>query len=300
MAGRVRIAPRTGEGTTVLEWLGRIAPIVFRRRLPPDPLRAHPSPPRSRCARGRCGRSRLVDSGRQAQGVLQTPHGSPVASGRPARCSTRGGSRWARWCSWPAGRVVRRSFSLDCGPQRVLAAPALPEPPGAVLPGRPAKSATPTRSPGSTATTTCPSTDAQTGDRRPALSHLQRRAQSGRRQEPGVAAAQGGVVRLHARLLRLRVSRRRAGRDQRRRTLQRATGARPAITPATHTSLTVGLAVATSGAAASPNMGYHTSPTLAFLMTVFNVRLGWWLRNPAMDATVWTGNAQRLSLRELL
>ena len=45
-------------------------------------------------------------------------------------------------------------------------------------------------------------------------------------------------------------------------------------------SLTVGLAVATSGAAASPNMGYHSSPTLTFLMTVFNVRLGWWLRNP--------------------
>jgi len=26
-------------------------------------------------------------------------------------------------------------------------------------------------------------------------------------------------------------------------------------------------------------MGYHTSPPLAFLMTVFNVRLGWWLPN---------------------
>jgi hypothetical protein len=26
-------------------------------------------------------------------------------------------------------------------------------------------------------------------------------------------------------------------------------------------------------------MGYHTSPPLAFLMTVFNVRLGWWLAN---------------------
>jgi len=38
-------------------------------------------------------------------------------------------------------------------------------------------------------------------------------------------------------------------------------------------------AVAISGAAASPNMGYHTSPAIAFLMTVFNVRLGWWLRN---------------------
>ncbi len=66
-------------------------------------------------------------------------------------------------------------------------------------------------------------------------------------------------------------------------------------------SLTVGLAMAISGAAASPNMGYHSSPTLAFLMTVFNVRLGWWLRNPSPKvATSWTGKHGGLSLRELL
>ena len=35
-----------------------------------------------------------------------------------------------------------------------------------------------------------------------------------------------------------------------------------------------------SGAAASPNMGYHTSPVVAFLLTVFNVRLGWWFPQP--------------------
>jgi hypothetical protein len=64
-------------------------------------------------------------------------------------------------------------------------------------------------------------------------------------------------------------------------------------------ALTVGLAMATSGAAASPNMGYHTSPTLAFLMTVFNVRLGWWLRNPRFPE-VWRNPRERLSLRELL
>jgi hypothetical protein len=39
-------------------------------------------------------------------------------------------------------------------------------------------------------------------------------------------------------------------------------------------------AVAISGAAVSPNMGYHTNPAVAFLLTVFNVRLGWWIRNP--------------------
>jgi len=39
-------------------------------------------------------------------------------------------------------------------------------------------------------------------------------------------------------------------------------------------------AAAISGAAVSPNMGYHSNPATAFLMTVFNVRLGWWLANP--------------------
>jgi len=43
---------------------------------------------------------------------------------------------------------------------------------------------------------------------------------------------------------------------------------------------TLGQAISVSGAAASPNMGYHTSPVVSFLLTVFNVRLGWWLRNP--------------------
>jgi hypothetical protein len=43
---------------------------------------------------------------------------------------------------------------------------------------------------------------------------------------------------------------------------------------------TLGQAIAVSGAAASPNMGYHTSPVTAFLLTLFNVRLGWWFPNP--------------------
>jgi hypothetical protein len=42
----------------------------------------------------------------------------------------------------------------------------------------------------------------------------------------------------------------------------------------------ISTAVAISGAAVSPNWGYHTNPATAFLLTVFNVRLGWWLRNP--------------------
>ena len=46
------------------------------------------------------------------------------------------------------------------------------------------------------------------------------------------------------------------------------------------TGITLGTAVAISGAAVSPNMGYHTSTTLSLLLTLFNVRLGWWLGNP--------------------
>lgn len=49
----------------------------------------------------------------------------------------------------------------------------------------------------------------------------------------------------------------------------------------THDGILLGTTVAISGAAASPNQGYHTSTAVAFMMTVFNVRLGWWLGNPA-------------------
>jgi hypothetical protein len=49
------------------------------------------------------------------------------------------------------------------------------------------------------------------------------------------------------------------------------------------TGITLGTAVAISGAAASPNMGYNSSPALSFLLTLFNVRLGWWLGNPKKE-----------------
>ena len=47
--------------------------------------------------------------------------------------------------------------------------------------------------------------------------------------------------------------------------------------------VTLGTAVAISGAAVSPNMGFHTYPPLAFLMTVFDVRLGVWFANPRFE-----------------
>ena len=45
--------------------------------------------------------------------------------------------------------------------------------------------------------------------------------------------------------------------------------------------MTLGTAITISGAAASPNMGYHSSTALGVLLTLFNVRLGAWLGNPS-------------------
>lgn len=65
--------------------------------------------------------------------------------------------------------------------------------------------------------------------------------------------------------------------------------------------LMLGEAVATSGAAASPNMGYHSNPALAFLMTIFNVRLGMWLGNPKnKKRKIWAAAGPRVGLIALL
>jgi len=49
---------------------------------------------------------------------------------------------------------------------------------------------------------------------------------------------------------------------------------------------TLGSALAISGAAASPNMGFRTTRAFAFLMAMFNIRLGWWTGNPR-DPKAW-------------
>jgi hypothetical protein len=64
--------------------------------------------------------------------------------------------------------------------------------------------------------------------------------------------------------------------------------------------ISLGTAMAISGAAASPNMGYYTSPGISFLMTLFNVRLGWWLANPANDKAPYWRTAPVSSLKPLL
>jgi hypothetical protein len=61
----------------------------------------------------------------------------------------------------------------------------------------------------------------------------------------------------------------------------------------------LGTAMGISGAAMSPNMGFHTNPALAFLMTVFDLRLGWWAGNPRHQGGWWTrGSRNKPSWRK--
>ena len=46
-------------------------------------------------------------------------------------------------------------------------------------------------------------------------------------------------------------------------------------------------------------MGYHSSPPAAFLMTMFNARLGWWMGNPR-DKQNWLRSSPRRGLLYLL
>jgi predicted acylesterase/phospholipase RssA len=73
--------------------------------------------------------------------------------------------------------------------------------------------------------------------------------------------------------------------------------------PGCDNGISLGTAVAISGAAASPNMGSYSQPALAFLMTLFDVRLGWWIANPA-NRRNWPVGGPRVGffwlLRELL
>jgi hypothetical protein len=66
--------------------------------------------------------------------------------------------------------------------------------------------------------------------------------------------------------------------------------------------VTLATAMAISGAAFNPNMGYHSSPLLTLIMTLFNVRLGCWLPNPRLNkGTGFFGNSSpRLALVPLV
>jgi hypothetical protein len=67
--------------------------------------------------------------------------------------------------------------------------------------------------------------------------------------------------------------------------------------------ISMGTAMAISGAAASPNMGFYSEPAIGFLLTIFDVRLGWWIGNPH-SPSAWKQGRPRLGIawlaRELL
>lgn len=63
--------------------------------------------------------------------------------------------------------------------------------------------------------------------------------------------------------------------------------------------ISLGMALAISGAAVSPSMGQGTTSAMAFLLTVFDARLGWWLGNPLKDKA-WSRVGPDVGLFRLL
>ena len=67
------------------------------------------------------------------------------------------------------------------------------------------------------------------------------------------------------------------------------------------TGITLGTAVTISGAAASPSMGYHSSPIVGLIMTLFNARLGVWLGNPGRAGErTWKQSGPRSAVGSLV
>ena len=63
--------------------------------------------------------------------------------------------------------------------------------------------------------------------------------------------------------------------------------------------ITLSRALAVSGTAFSPNMGYHSTPAVSCLLTVFNLRLGAWMENPR-KGRVWRKSRSLVGLLYLL
>ena len=65
--------------------------------------------------------------------------------------------------------------------------------------------------------------------------------------------------------------------------------------------ITLGGAITISGAAASPNMGYHSSPLVTIVMTLFNARLGVWLANPGKGGRgIWEKESPTFAVRPFI
>jgi hypothetical protein len=74
-----------------------------------------------------------------------------------------------------------------------------------------------------------------------------------------------------------------------------------AFDPLRKRGVTLGTAMTVSGAAASPQMGEFTSPALAFLLALFNARLGVWLGNPASAGhDAWRARDPRARIAPIL
>ena len=67
------------------------------------------------------------------------------------------------------------------------------------------------------------------------------------------------------------------------------------VTEDTRKNLTLGCAIAVSGAAVDPNMNYHQSPLMTALLTLFNARLGIWIQNPQKEQRPWENRGFCLS-----
>ncbi len=77
----------------------------------------------------------------------------------------------------------------------------------------------------------------------------------------------------------------------------KGTGYAP-TTPNTGRELTLGRAMSISGAAVDSNIGVHQSSALIALMTAFNARLGWWIKNPNRPG--WDAASPSLAIPLLL
>ena len=65
-------------------------------------------------------------------------------------------------------------------------------------------------------------------------------------------------------------------------------GYRPSSAYGGRGGISLGTAMSLSGAAASPNMGFYSTPVFGFIMTLLNARLGAWLGNPGpAGASTW-------------
>ena len=78
-------------------------------------------------------------------------------------------------------------------------------------------------------------------------------------------------------------------------------GYRPSAQYGGPKGISLGTAITISGAAASPNMGYHSAGVIGFIMTLFNARLGAWLGNPGKaGAKTWQQDGPSSAVRSLV